>query len=204
MYSQSTYKELLSCSSGVLSAHQQKDSWFGGWWWVFHCFQKTENYPHAHFWRHETVSRPQQSHCKGHCPRPDTRLQGLPLRGQFHTVAPGRADEREGGQYEGSSLTSYPTETGSWTPSPGSSPFPTLLPGIFSPGRRPSCSQRACWLERARGWAPGPPGFCATWQSITASAWMSSPVWGRGGPGDFQEGCRSGIMNNKKWGIINE
>ena len=143
MYSQSTYKELLSCSSGVLSAHQQKDSWFGGWWWVFHCFQKTENYPHAHFRRHETVSRPQQSHCKGHCPRPDTRPQGLPTRGHFHTVAPGRADEREGGQCEGSSsLTSYPTkragrgpahsETGAWTPSPGSSPFPTLLPGKAS------------------------------------------------------------------------
>ena len=108
----------------------------------FHCFQKTENYPHAHFRRHETVSCPQQSPSKGHCPRPDTWLQGLPLRGHFHTVAPGRTDEREGSQCEGSSLTSYSTKrtalgagrgpahtgTGDWTPSPGSSPFPTLLP----------------------------------------------------------------------------
>lgn len=79
----------------------------------FHCFQKTENYPHAHFRRHETVSRPQQSHSRGHCPRPDTWLQGLPLRGPFHTVAPGRTDEREGGQCEGSNLTSYSTEDSS-------------------------------------------------------------------------------------------
>lgn len=125
----------------------------------FHCFQKTENHSHAYFRRHETVSRPQQSHSRGHCPRPDTWLQGLPLRGPFHTVAPGRTDEREGGQCEGSGLTSYSTEAargagrgpadsgaGEWTPSPGSSPFPTLLPRkaslLFSKSLQARESQR--------------------------------------------------------------
>lgn len=149
------------------------------------------------------MSRPQQSHCKGHCPRPDTRLQGLPLRGHFHTVAPGRADEREGGQCEESSLTSYPTkragrgpahsETGAWTPSPGSSPFPTLLPGkasfLFSK------SLLARESQRLSPWTTGLLCHVTINHSLSLDV-LTCARWG--GLGDFQQGCRSGIMNNKK------
>lgn len=171
MHSQSTYEELFSCSSrcAVCSSAERQLAW-GLVDGFFHCFLKDRELLTCSLPETRDSERPQQSHSRGHCPRPDTWLQGLPSRGPFHTVAPGRTDERKAVSAKGSGLTSYSTEDSSRGREGACSlrgrrvdTQPRVIPclPLCSPGRRPCCSQRACRPERVRGRAPEPLGFCA-------------------------------------------
>lgn len=208
MHSQSTYKELLSCSPGVLSAHQRKDSWFGGWWWVFPLFSKDRELP--------TCSLPETRDSE-----PSPAITQQRSLSETRHVAPGAPTARplphcgsgqdrwKGGRsvrreqphfllhrgqlagQGGGLLTQGPA---SGHPAQGHPRSP-----LCSSGRRPCCSQRACRPERVRGRAPGLLRHVTNW--ITASAWISSPVQQGVGPGDFQQGCMWWTMNNKNEGL---
>lgn len=92
MYSQSTYKEPLFCSSwfALCSSAERQLVWelVMGFSIVF----KRQRTTHMLTSRDTTVISHWKSHSKGHRLRSDTWLQWLPLQGHYQAVAPDRTD----------------------------------------------------------------------------------------------------------------
>lgn len=123
----------------------------------------------------------------------NTRLQGLPLRGPFHTVAPGRTDEREGGCVKGAASLPTPQRQlagqggglltqgpASGHPAQGHPCPPTLLPRKASLLFSKSLQARESEAEPLSHWASAP---C---DNLNHSLSLdSSPVQQGLGPGDF-------------------
>lgn len=205
MYSQSTYKEPLFCSSWfALCSSAEKTAGLGAGNGFFHCFQKAENYPHANFQRHYSDQSPEITQQRS----PSEIRHMAPVAPNARPL-PGcdsRQDrcERECCQSEGSSLTSYSIKGNRFRGQGGDllSHWASQRPAfahpaqghlhslLCSPGRHPSYCQGACGLERVRGWAPVPTGLLhhmTNCKSQTQSRSLFSHLWSGGvGPDDFQ------------------
>ena len=166
MYSQSTYKEPLFCSSwfALCSSAERQLVWelVMGFSIVFKR-QRTTNMLTS---RDTTVIRHRKSHSKGHRLRSDTWLQWLPLQGHHQAVASDRTDVKgKCCQSEASSLTSSSVKgnrlrgqgadlLSHWAGQRPAFAHPAqgrLHSLLCSPGRHPSYCQGACGLERVRG-----------------------------------------------------
>lgn len=175
MHSQSTYRELLSCSSwcAVCSSAERQLVW--GLVMGFSIVFKRQRTTHmltsgdtrqwavpSNHTAKVTVWDPTRGSRGSHCEATSTlwlragQMKGKAVSAKGAASPPtpqrGQLAGQGGGLLTQGPVTGHPAQGHPHSP-------------LCSPGRRPSCSQRACWLQRVRGWAPVPLGFGAMWQT---------------------------------------